>query len=337
MSKARLPLSVVSVACVALAFVSLGCGGKTKHPAPTDAGGTPSDAANGGGNDGATDSATSSHNDAATDSGKAGAGSDAGDGADAAPPGPMISEKSFPAALAKAYCAGIKSCCTTPETDCEASFAASVSSALTAAHNYGNHYYPERAAACIDAVKALSSVKCVTWYASTQPSLAPCNATVDGTVLPGRVCSGPTVCARGLELDSAHGGYVGCGNLGGAATTRCRAYVPTSKLGAACEEGFDGTAATVNVCTAGLVCTAGHCAKAPPCDMTNPTGTCPTNQACLVDACVVVAKETEACSSTIPCAAGLRCDESTLHCVVPAPTPWIMDLGLWTAQYACMP
>jgi hypothetical protein len=199
-----------------------------------------------------------------------------------------------------------------------------------------NVYDPARAAECVNVLNALGErADCKTWYASTNMSLAACSAVLDGTIAPGEECGGVEECRRGLANGTVDGGFVGCAELNETAPKRCRAFVPTDKVGAACidesREAFTGSEAQVTICSSSLTCKAGQCAQAPKIGEACPNGTC-ADGACVAGTCQAFAKLGESCA-TLPCTQGSSCSEGT--CKAGPSSPWILSIGFWSTNYAC--
>jgi hypothetical protein len=240
-----------------------------------------------------------------------------------------IAQADFPAAVAKAYCPTVASCCPSSNAACEANIRAWASSVFTAPEFAKQKYDPAKARACVDAIAALPSTSCATDLASRTPALAVCARVVNGVVAAGGVCDVPSDCERPGD-GSPSSGFAGCSELDGAPPKRCRQFLPTSKLGAACqEEPFAGQAPTVNVCTDDLFCSAGKCVTAP--KLGEPCGACGKDLFCAAGTCVAAGKEGEPCTNG--CVSGLVCNGTT--CTKLPNTPWILSIGLASSSYEC--
>ena len=177
-------------------------------------------------------------------------------------------------------------------------------------------------------------MQCVTWFMSGEPSLLPCNRTLDGTIAPGQECGAVAECRRGLANGTVRGGSVGCAQLDGTGPKRRRAFVPTTTPGTTCEMGFHGPEAEVNVCAGDLTCVGQRCAALPGAGQPCPDHACGAGLSCsAAGACEALVPVGASCASA-SCLAGLECD-ATMKCVAPAPTPWILSVGFWATSYAC--
>lgn len=244
-----------------------------------------------------------------------------------------LTEATFPAAFAAAYCPTIAGCCAHGTDGCEADVTAQVSGVLDKGKTAGNIFDAARAAECVATVASLgATVRCASDFASTVAALGACTATLDGTVAPGGACTEVTDCRHGLMQGNERSGFVGCSQYGGTTTPRCRAFVPTDQAGAACEEGFGGSAATVAVCAGEHFCAAGTCqllpGKGEAC-----TSQCAAGLACASSKCASRTPLGGNCT-TVPCVTGASCD-STSKCVADPEVPWIADFGFWSTSYMC--
>jgi hypothetical protein len=141
-------------------------------------------------------------------------------------------------------------------------------------------------------------------------------------------------CRRGSANGTVSGGSVGCAQLDGAGPKRCRAFVPTTTPGAACEMGFRGPEAQVNVCAGDLTCMGQQCVPSPGAGQPCPEHACGAGLYCSgATICEPLVPLGASCVSA-PCQAGLDCD-ATMKCAAPAPTPWILSVGFWGTSYAC--
>jgi hypothetical protein len=247
-----------------------------------------------------------------------------------------LSATEFPAAVAKAFCATLGSCCPgKPTTGCERRVAGEIADVLTAGAAARNVFDPVNAAACVAAVQALGNrVQCVPWFMSGEPSLLPCNWTLDGIIAPGQECEVVGECRRGSANGTVKGGSVGCGQFDSTGPKRCRAFVPTTTPGTACEMGFHGADAEVKVCAGDLACIDHRCVATPAAGHPCPDHACSAGLYCsAAGSCEPLVPAGASCAIA-PCQAGLDCD-ATMKCVAPAPTPWILSIGFWGTSYAC--
>jgi hypothetical protein len=255
--------------------------------------------------------------------------------ADAGPP--TLSAAEFPAVVAKAFCGTLGSCCPgKPATGCESVVTGEITALLADGAAAKNVFDPVNAAACVAAVRALGNrVQCVPWFMSGEPSLLPCNQTLDGTIAPGQECGAVAECRRGPANGTRNGGSVGCAQLGGTGPKRCRAFVPTTTPGTTCEMGFHGVEPEVHVCAGGLQCVGQQCVAYPGAGQPCPDHACDAGLYCSAAAtCEALAPLGASCVSAF-CQAGLDCDPTMMKCVAPAPTPWILSVGFWATSYAC--
>jgi hypothetical protein len=259
------------------------------------------------------------------------AGPDASADADAA--APLLSESDFVAMLATAYCASIEPCCAQGLAGCVDSLTQQLTQLVASAEAGGQVFVPERAAECVAAVEGLPRVECTTWFASTQLALGACSGALDGTVAPGEECAEVSECERGTKNGTTQGGFVGCGSFDGMGPTRCRAFEPTTEVGAACQVGFAGSEPRVNVCAGGLACTDGTCEVPPPCDASHPTGACAEGFVCVAGVCEPEGQDGADCSA-VPCARGYDCNGAQ-QCEARPPVPWILSLGNSSPDYQC--
>jgi hypothetical protein len=264
----------------------------------------------------------------------AGADADASAETDASADAAVLSESSFVVQLAAAYCARIESCCAHGTADCVDAMTEQLSEAAATASASGNVFVPAHAAACLAAVEALSEVECVPWFQSTQAALSACSGAFDGTKAPGEECTDVAQCERGTRNGTTKGGFVGCAKFDGEGPMRCRAFEPTTEVGAACEHGFMGDAPHVNVCAGGSAwCTDGMCQPPPACDASHPNGTCDEGSTCVEGVCEALGEDGADCS-IVPCARGYECNAAQICEPVPA-APWYLTVGLWDVRYAC--
>ncbi|CAN5466951.1 hypothetical protein BH09MYX1_BH09MYX1_35960 [soil metagenome] len=246
-----------------------------------------------------------------------------------------IAQSDFPAAVAAAYCPKISGCCSGRISGCEAAVKASVEGVYTNPATATSKFDPDRARKCVDAIAALQNVQCASDFYAKTLSLAVCSGVLDGTVEPGGTCNEVVDCKRGTANGTIAGCFVGCAELGGAAPKRCRKFEPTTTPGAACEEGFDGTAAVVAICGGELQCTAKACAPKSKAGESCAAGkTCESTLFCKNDVCIAPkGKAGDSCDDG--CIAPANCTSTT--CETPPSTPWSFEIGFVSVGYACDP
>jgi hypothetical protein len=286
----------------------------------------------------AGDASAGGHADAAIDGPLDAIPADAPVGVDAPPPdaaAATLSAAEFPAVAARVYCATLGPCCPGKSTaGCAAVVTAALADVLVKGAAVQNVFDPGKAAACVAAVRALGDkVKCVPWFMSNEPSLLPCTQTLDGVIPPGQECHEVAECRRGTANGTIEGGNVGCAAFDDVLPKRCRAFVPTTTPGTACEQGFHGQEPQVFKCAGGLVCQAGHCVTPPAPGQPCPDSICGRNAFCSdTRVCEMLSGDGEACGRG--CQSELECN-SGLKCGAPAPTPWILGVGFWAPGYTC--
>lgn len=239
-----------------------------------------------------------------------------------------IAQADFPAAIADAYCPSVAPCCPASNAACKANVTAWAGAIFTAPEFARQKYDPVKARACVDAIKALPSVECAPDFAARTAALTVCAAVVNGTVSAGGNCDVPSDCER-PGAGSTNTGFAGCSELDGVPPKRCRQFLPTTTIGAACEDGFAGPSGTVNVCAGDLYCKAGSCAATA--KLGEPCGFCGHDLFCVAGTCVASGKEGEPCTNG--CLSGLVCN-GTACGKLPA-QPWILSVGFASTSYDC--
>jgi len=298
--------------------------------------GAPSDA---GGDSGAIDTG------APSDAGDAG---DAGDADVGAPDAgsTSIAEADLAPHLAAAWCNANRPCCEVDSMvpgDCVAAAQADIERILMRPRD-GMAYDAAEAGRCVAALEALST-DCSAARASAYDYQRPCSFVIDGTAPPGDVCETAEQCDRPAGgIGSSATGYVGCAPYGGVADKRCRAFVPTTTVGAACEMAFMGEETTVSVCAGGdLYCGVGVCREAQalgePCGSSE--SRCGVDAYCEAGAIVCTARPGDGDACTIDgesCIAGLECASDTCQRTAPLRIPNLcLGLACVAQELACAP
>jgi hypothetical protein len=162
---------------------------------------------------------------------------------------------------------------------------------------------------------------------------------LDGAVPVGGPCSNSSLCKRGTLNGTLLGGFVSCLPFGGSSDNRCRAYAPTSTVGATCVDyqsdptrGGALSDTTVNICAPGLECLNSACATGPAVGAACPNGVCADSYCGPGALCAAFGQNGDSCTAGT-CVQGSSCNAGT--CQSDPPVPWILDVGFTSTTYMC--